>query len=204
MIKFYLIIMMLVLSVGIISAQSIKSFGLRVGSSFSTATDEERNMDYVNGFLMGASLTFSLEDHVSFRPEICFSSKVYSYYEENEMGFSSDIEVNLWYLEIPLLFVYNIKENFNFIGGPYIEHFITGTIEDNNYYYEGIEIDSELITDPGYGLIFGIEYNSSHAMLGFRYSMGISNIYDSFSSNLKHKMFQLTIGINVPSSKAKK
>ena len=202
MIKFYLIVLMLVFSVSTVSAQTLKSYGLRTGSNVSTVSGNTNDMESVFGYTIGASITFRIDDHLSFRPELCYSTKGYKYaYEDDGLSYMIETEFIFGYIEMPFLFVYSLSKNINFIGGTYIEFFSEGSIQSPDHYYGEIGIDKEAVDSPGYGLIFGIEYCTDYAMFGVRYSMGLSNIYNSFSSDLKHQVIQFTFGFNVPLGK---
>ncbi|MDA3886806.1 MAG: porin family protein [Candidatus Delongbacteria bacterium] len=205
MMRFYLIVLILIFNVSSVSTQSIKSYGLRIGSNLSTAIGDLTDERYIASFMIGASLTFEIDEHLSFRPEICYSNKGYKYtHEEPAVSYIIESEFTFRYFEMPFLFVYSLGENFNFIGGAYIEFFSEGTIQDPSYYYGEIDIDSEYVNSPGYGLVLGVEYCTDYAMFGIRYSMGLSKIYNSSSSDLKHQVFQFTIGFNVPIGKKEK
>ena len=185
-----IVITLIFLILGSVSAQSSKSYGFRVGSNLSTAVGDLNDEMYAQGFMFGASLTFGIDDHLSFRPELCYSSKGYKYSVDSDPYFPNVVEITFKYLEIPVLLVYSMNKDINFIAGTYLEFFGRGNFEDNDY-----------MTDPGYGLVFGFEYCTKYAMFGIRYSMGLSNIYDSFLSDLRHRVFQFTLGINVPLEK---
>jgi len=204
--KFYLIVLILIFNVSSVFAQSIKSYGLRIGSNLSTAINDLTDERYITGFMIGASLTFEIDEHLSFRPEIYYSTKGYKYtHEDPTVSYIIESEYTFRYFELPFLFVYSFSENFNFIGGTYIQFFSDGTIQDPSYYYGEIDIDSEYVNSPGYGLVLGVEYCTDYAMFGVRYSMGLTNIYNnSSSSDLKHQVFQFTIGFNVPLGKKEK
>jgi hypothetical protein len=143
------------------------------------------------GILGGLYLTANLSDKIAIQPELHFAS----------MGSKVDllgeeIKTKLSYLSVPVLFRYNITENFNLQVGPQLGFLVSakeefdGDSEDVKDAYKGIDFGAAIGLGVDFGKING----------GLRYVAGLSNTFDSDGDinssdfTVKNNSFQIFVG----------
>src|SRR5690606_24973410 len=137
----------------------------------------------------------------SIQPEILYSSKGSKIAYDNIFG-SGEYRFNFNYLEIPLLAVFNITENFNIHAGGYgaylssvnIKQLSDGNIDDI------ATLDAENFKRLDFGLAGGIGVDLQSISVGARYTHGLGevgksgNLSSQALSNAHNSAFTIYIG----------
>ncbi len=198
------VLIMVILSVvfiGILPAQGL-GFGVKGGLNMSKFIGDDADFDGLAdpGFVFGPSAgvfaTFNLGDMLAIQPEVLYTKKGSSY-EMSEEGFEWNMDMNMNWLEIPVLAVVNIQDKFKVFAGPYLDFFLSGTIDmeisfDGESESDSEDIESEDITSPGFGLIFGGAFMVGENLgVEARYSLGLSSMDEDDS--LKNSGIQVLV-----------
>ncbi|NQT25450.1 PorT family protein [candidate division KSB1 bacterium] len=212
----------LILSFSNVSMAQITEKGVKAGFYMANATgsdvDDVFGMDVdvksKNGFAIGGYVLYPLNETITLRPEVLYCQKG-AIWEGSESGsyngYSYEAEItataNLTYLEIPVLFQYNIASSGTMkpfvFAGPYvalkmgakmkIEQKITvmGHTESES---ETDDMDDVKGTD--FGLVIGVGAKVTDKIhIDARYSMGMTSIDDSSEDmDIKNKVIAITAG----------
>lgn len=204
-------------------------FGLKAGSNLSKMVVKDDQMDLSDdfqlkpGLLFGPTVDFPLCQPLSLETGIMLSSKGFKdTYEESYQGgfYESKTTLNLWYIDIPILFKWNIPINDEFsiypALGPYISIGIKGKSKyesKSNYGDEsgssdiewGTDEESDMLRRFDAGIMFGggIEYKAFQ--LSVYYNLGIANIsaYTEEGTTIKNNVLQIALGYRFISKTSK-
>jgi len=171
-------------------------FGVKAGvngSDFRTGND---NFEMKLGYLLGIYANLRLSERVGFQPELVYS---------NQGAATNDIDVNLNYLNIPMMFKLYVTPAVNLQLGPYI-----GFIVDKRLTSDLDNLDKDDIEDSfkglDVGLAGGINFEAAGGFnVGVRYAYGFSDVnkgYDqtvggsaiSFDSDASNSIIEFALG----------
>jgi len=186
-----------------IQAQSgiIPTFGIKGGVTISTLNDADE-VEIRPGLSIGGYLNLELPvSSISIQPEVLYSQ------------FGTDFKFNdsnmrLDYIQLPLLFMYEVKTRFNntrpyFFAGPYIS-FLSNTISEGPLTEElrfpaengGTIIAGEAVDNVDYGIVVGTEVNVSNVVVGLRYNAGIKDVFENnVAATGKNSALSLIVGV---------
>lgn len=209
------------------SAQGIVAKGLKGGINLANVRGEDfedEDTEIRLGFAIGGFLTYRVNEHLAFQPEIYYTSKGFKLKAKGsesdvdyEVSYSMEGSFSLSYLEIPVLGVFAVNKNINLFAGPYLDIYLNGKVkseyEVHSRYLESStnewvtedesgsdseDIKSDDMNSPGFGLLFGAEYLIGKISIGARYSIGLSTIPDEEDTDIKHKVIQFVVGFHLP------
>lgn len=188
-------------------------FGAKAGLNMSNFGGDFEDTKAIFGFHAGAFAEIKISDKFSFQPELLYSTQGAKFDSsvtdlsgafptvEKENG-----EINLGYINIPLMAKYYATEKLFIEAGPQVG-FLVSAIEDYNYSYtvNGVLVDSEVLDREDvkdnyetidYGMNLGLGYYfTENISAGVRYNFGLSNILkDSGDFKSNNGVFQLSIG----------
>jgi hypothetical protein len=171
------------------AAQAQVTFGLKAGVSFTNMSGKDADgfAGKVGGH-GGVAANFQFTDAISLQPEVLFSMK--GAQDENV----SKVKLNLNYIDIPVMFQYNLEGLF-FEAGPQLGILATAKITDGT---NDIDMKDNLNTvDVGYAVGLGYKMETGF-MTGLRYNGGLTTI-DKVSTggtvgDLRNNAFQLYLG----------
>ncbi|MEP7170517.1 MAG: porin family protein, partial [Bacteroidota bacterium] len=105
-------------------------FGIKGGVNFSNlyAKDAE-NSKMRTGFNVGLFAKLPLTNHIAVQPELYYTTKG-AEITYNNIFVDGTAGFHLNYIELPLLIVGNITENFNVHAGPYAAFLINGKVKN--------------------------------------------------------------------------
>jgi len=217
---FFIFTIIIIFSNSILLAKGITGKGIMAGLNFADIRGE-----YVNftknklGFVAGGFLEYSINDKFALQPEIKFTmkgSKVEMKFhfvsEYGEVYSKTTAQLILNYLELPVLAkvkvpIENIKLILFFgtfiginVGANSRENYIYWEKDENGdiIYQESYNINEDIksdVNDIELGLIFGAGVNLSPFIIGFRYNLGITDIWkDSEGDSVKNSVFSLMLG----------
>ena len=159
-------------------------------------SDLNTDQEFIYGPLGGAFVTFNLSDRLAIQTEFLYTVKGGSYeiggsYTELGIPVSIDgsLDFKMNWLDIPILVVFNLNDRIKIFGGPYLELFLNGKMDMDltfSFTYEGQEFsesesesedfESEDITSPGYGVIFGGAFMLGNNLEAeARYALGLTS-----------------------------
>ncbi|MBU6120667.1 porin family protein [Hymenobacter artigasi] len=153
-------------------------FGVKGGYNFSRPYgDGITNVSAYNAFHAGVYGQFGLNNFSSIQVELLYNRK----------GYNSDINVvngsnvslvnkttRLDYLELPILYVGNVTDNFSFHIGPQISLLTKAKQGD-----EDLGLAARGFNTVDFGGIGGLEYRVGPARLGARYDLSFGKIFDT-------------------------
>lgn len=159
--------------------------GVKGGLNFSNLrVDEIADNNIKVGFNLGLFAKLPVSDAFSVQPEVLYSSKGAKMIYDNFLLGEGEYRFNLNYIEVPVLAVLNIGENFNIHAGPYIA-FLTSSnvkdVEDDGTIDKITDLDVDNFNRFDYGLAAGIGLEFGGFMVGARYNYGLNEIGESGS-----------------------
>jgi opacity protein-like surface antigen len=126
-----------------------------------------------NGFFIGFFGEYSLSKSFSFAPEVQFSAEG-----------AKDQELRINYIQVPLFFKYKIGQSLSIGVGP------QASLKGHSY-EDGLQ-------NLGFSALGGLEYMiSDEFFIDFRYSYGLTNVFDDNAIGLEAKNTNMQIGLGV-------
>jgi len=196
---------LLVLVFGFANAQKAE-FGIKGGLNSSNFSGDTEGVDFKPkvGFNIGAFAAIKLSEKITLQPEILFSTQGAKAENVNAnvngVNYTADIDFNLSYINIPVMFKYYVADKFNFEVGPQIgfltsaetstklEGFNQTVDQDAKNYFESVDFGCNL----GAGYDF-----TNNISAGIRYNIGLSNILKTEAgdnSKSQNSVFSLSVG----------
>ena len=170
-----------------VNAQGV-SFGAKAGVNFASLTgDDVDDLDGRTSFHIGAVAEISISEKFSVQPELIYSAQGAKESFEGE-----DFELNVDYLNIPVLAKYYVAKGFSLEAGPQVGLLLSAKIkaggeeEDFKDEVKGIDFGANL--GLGYKLDNGLNFSA-------KYIVGLANISeDSDDSDVKNSVVQVSVG----------
>lgn len=154
-------------------------FGFKGGVNFSNLyTDDVEDNNVLTGFNVGLFARLPITQTFAIQPELLYTTKG-AELEYNNAFVNGTSTFKLNYLELPVLLVINVSENFSVHGGPYIAYLIDGKATNDS---QGTLFDVENTLDNDdynkfdSGVAFGIGYDTDTVGFGVRYSYGLQKV----------------------------
>lgn len=187
--------------IGTISAQGM-GYGVKGGLNMAKFTGDDADFEGIAdpGFVLGPTIggfaTFNLGDMLAIQPEVLYTKKGSSY-ELSEEGFDLNMDFSMNWLEIPVLAVVNIQDKIKIFAGPYLDLFLSGTIDMEMAFggeseSDSEDIESDDVTSPGFGFIFGGTFMLGDNLgIEARYSLGLTSMDEE--DDLKNSGIQVLV-----------
>lgn len=181
-----------VFAFGIINAQDVK-FGAKVGGNLSNLRIDLEEVGSVIfnsnvGFQAGAFAEINVANEFSIQPEVLYS------YESSKLGFGGEnIEMNLSYINVPVMAKYYASEKISLQAGPQIGFLVAAKGKSQG----SSEDIKENFKSTNFGLNFGLGYDfTENVIVDLRYNIGLSNISEEEfeGGKLKTSGFSLSLG----------
>lgn len=196
---------LLVLAFGFTYAQKAE-FGIKGGLNSSNFSGDTEGMDFKSriGFNVGAFAAIELSEKITLQPEILFSTqgaKVENVTADvNGENYTADINFNLSYINIPVMFKYYVADKFNFEAGPQIG-FLTSaeTSTKLDGYSQTVDQDAkDYFESVDFGFNLGAGYDfTKNISAGIRYNIGLSNVLKTQpgdDSESQNSVFSISVG----------
>jgi len=215
--KIYLLSIFIFFVSLVVSAQDSK-YGLIGGLNYSNVLGDinQGDSDYRSSFHIGAFAEFPISEKIAFAPQIIYSSQGYKN-SSNDFNFGN-IESSVFagdseykgsrrlnYLNMPLLFKFNLTRKFSLDVGPQVGFLINDALVVEKE--EGILGLNQRTRDNNggafkldYGLKLGVSYDINKKMfLQLDYFYGLSNIAKGNSSDIyaNNSVFNLSVGYSL-------
>lgn len=154
-------------------------FGIKGGVNFSNLyTDNVEDNNVLTGFNAGLFARLPITQTFAIQPELLYTTKG-AELEYNNAFVNGTSTFKLNYLELPVLLVINLSENFSIHGGPYLAYLIDGQATNNS---QGtlFDVENNLDNDDynkfDSGVSFGIGYDTDKIGFGVRYNYGLQKV----------------------------
>lgn len=162
-------------------------FGIKGGVNFATLTGDTEDVKSRTAFHFGAVVEIPVSDMFSVQPELLYSG-------QGAKDDSSDDELKLDYLNIPVMAKFYVAEGFSLEVGPQVGFLLSAKEE-----FDGESEDiKDFVKEIDFGVNFGVGYAMETGLnFGARYNLGLSDINDygeSFNDSIKNGVFQISIG----------
>lgn len=200
-------ILFLNLSAGTLKAQDDKlvNFGVKAGVNYSwlNLEDAEDETGKV-GFHGGILARINIAEHFALQGEALYSEKGSRVTYDNIL-FDGEAKLCLSYIDVPLLMVIKLNDNFNLQAGPYASFLLNANAKNDAsielFDFEE-EVDEDFFTSTDFGFAAGIGVEFKQFQTGIRYTHGLQKIEEekeidgtSYTfSDAKNSMMQLFIG----------
>ncbi|WBA40790.1 porin family protein [Hymenobacter canadensis] len=181
-------------------------FGVKAGFNLSDLRGGDKGaykqLESLKSYHAGVYAQFGLNDKVSIQPEFLFTRKGFDaeqFDRTTGQTTGQQKQTRLDYIQIPVLFVYNVLDNISLHVGPQASLLVKSKIAG-----EERQISSVGLNSLEYGVVGGVEARVGPARVGARYDLGLSDIYndpkDAGSAaydNVKNGVFQVYVGIGI-------
>lgn len=154
-------------------------FGIKGGVNFSNLyTEDVEDNNVLTGFNLGVFAKLPITQTFAIQPELAYTTKG-AELEYNNAFVNGTSTFKLNYLELPVLLVVNLSENFNIHGGPYFAYLIDGKATNDS---QGTLFDAENNLDNDdfnkfdTGISVGIGYDTNKIGFGIRYNYGLQKV----------------------------
>lgn len=178
--KLIIAFVLLVSTIQFVNAQDSNfKVGVKGGINFSNLyanTVDDKNV--LIGFNAGLFAKLPITKFIAIQPEVYFTTKG-SKMVYNNAFVSGTAKFNLNYIEVPVLVVINLTNNFNFHAGPYFGVLINGKVKnDSNANFFDFEnaINKDDFNKLDAGLAFGLGMDVEKISFGVRYSYGMTTV----------------------------
>ena len=190
-----------VFAFGFANAQETK-FGVKGGLNVANLTgDEDEDNSSKVGFHVGGFVEIKVSDKFSVQPELLFSTQG-TKLEESGTNYSYESNLNLSYLNIPVMAKYYVAEGFSLEAGPQIGFLTTAksdfTATESGITVSGDEDVKDEFESVDFGVNFGAGYDfTENLSVGLRYNLGLSNVYKTEAGNdfkNSNNVFSVSLG----------
>jgi hypothetical protein len=177
------------------------SYGFKGGLNFSNFyIDNVDDSNMLTGFNAGLYAKFPITNSIAIQPEINYTTKgSEQIYDNGVVQGTSKFNIN--YIEVPVLLVANITDNFNVHVGPYAAYMVSGkTKNDSNFGSSESELDTDDFNKFDAGISGGLGIDLDVVNFGVRYNYGLTKIGkdNSFtSSDAKNSVFNVYVGLRL-------
>ena len=171
-----------VMAFGFMNAQNVK-FGLKAGLNISNLTGDVSDNSSKTGITLGATAEFKVSDKFAIKPELMYSMLGAKNSLVNE-------NLNLGYLNIPVMLKYYVADKFSLEAGPQIAFLLSAKAGST-------DVKSQ-VNSTDFGLNFGAGYDvAKNVAVGVRYTAGLSNIAkDSGNDKVRNSNVALSLAYN--------
>lgn len=175
----YTLAALLSMNLGFVMAQSYDSgnpeFGIKGGinsSNLYSSDADDENM--LVGFNAGLYAKLPITDNIAFQPELLYTTKG-AKVEYNNSVVNQSAKIRLDYIELPLLFKFNLTDNFNLQAGGYASYLVNSKVKaEGAVDFERDVTDNLQEFDAGLAAGVGVDFNP--ISVGLRYNYGLTAI----------------------------
>ena len=166
------------------SQEGLIDFGPKIGANFSVLdTNTDASEESITGLTAGLFLEIRLPTSLSFQAELLYS--------EQGADLNSDVlslseEINLDYLQVPILGKFRFLKIVNIHAGPQFG-FLTNDVESDN-----IDIDTE---DFDISAVAGVGVEIGKLRADLRYNFGFTETIESIEA--KNQYYSVAIGYEI-------
>ena len=161
------------------SDSSTLKFGVKGGANFSNLyTDNVEDNNVLTGFNVGLFAKLPITESFAIQPELLYTTKGAKLkYNNAFVNGTSTFRLN--YIEVPVLLVVNLTENFNIHAGPYFAYLVDGKAT-NDAQGTLFDIENNLKNEDfnkfDTGLSVGVGFDADNLGFGVRYNYGLQKV----------------------------
>ena len=169
------------------------TFGIKAGLNIAKfAGDPDPNSEFNTGLAAGVYTNVPLSSGFSFEPSLEYSQKG----AEFTTALNNELKTKITYLDLPIMFKYNVTPKFGLLAGPQVSFFLSQeskfvsgksstTFEGNNDSYRKSLAGGKL----------GLSYNFGAVMMNASYATDLQNLYTDASGNRDLKNQVINVGL---------
>ncbi|MEZ5358448.1 MAG: porin family protein [Candidatus Zixiibacteriota bacterium] len=190
-----MVVLCVVVLCGSVHAKEKSTYGMRLGVNFATIDGDVEeyvgNPSTRNCLSFGGFACMHQAGNLYLQPELLYASKGATAAVSN----SSDVTLELTYIEIPFLVKYKFRNHqkigFNLAAGPAIDLLMSAEIGSSDVKSNTTKFDGTIIGSAEFTIASGTGY----FVFEGRYLYGLSTIDDtSYDLNVKNRVFSISIG----------
>lgn len=177
-------------------------FGAKGGINFANlAGDDADGAKMFVGFNAGFFIEIPVADKLVFQPEILYSaqgSKSEGPLFVDGSVYNVEATFKFNYINIPLLFKYEIADKFSLEAGPYVGFLTSAKLKAKIQGVGSETIDAkDMLKSTDFGIAIGMNYEFTDVIFAnARYQSGLTEIGDADGNNndIKNSVFQIGLG----------
>jgi len=170
------------------------SVGVIAGVNFATINgDETENLSSLTGIHVGVVVDIPLSDMFSMQPGLVYSAQGAEYGDSE--GYDGKFKLD--YLNLPVIFKYEVADGFTLEAGPQVGFLMSATDEYESPGDSGEDDLKDEVKGIDFAASLGLGYRMESGLsIGARYNIGLSEIPDDddFDVNWKNGVFQVSLG----------
>lgn len=159
-------------------AQIDFKLGIKGGVNFANLSSSETNSNKVlTGINFGVFARLPISQSFALQPEMYFTSKGSQQTYQNAFT-EGTAKFELNYIEIPVLLIYDLTNNFNLQIGPYASYLVSSNVKnvsDINFNFED-NIASGDFNKFDTGIVAGFGFDMKSIGFGIRYNLGLVTV----------------------------
>jgi hypothetical protein len=161
------------------AATNAPTFGIKGGINISNLSTKEADQDkMLTGFNLGVFAKMPITNDIAIQPELYYTTKG-AQVNYNSTFVDGTAKFNLNYIEMPLLLIVNLTDNFNIHFGPYVSYLIDGKVTNEStssaFNFED-NIKTEDYNKFEAGIAAGAGVDIGAISLGARYTYGLTKV----------------------------
>lgn len=176
--KYFTLAVFVAFSFLTVQAQSDLKLGIKGGVNFANLSSSDTNENKVlTGINFGVFAKLPITKSFAIQPEMYFTSKGSQQTYENAFA-TGTAKFELNYIEVPVLVVFNLTNNFNFQLGPYASYLVSSKVKnvsDINFNFED-NIASGDFNKFDTGIAAGFGFDTKSIGFGIRYNLGLVTV----------------------------
>ena len=173
-------------------------FGVKGGMNLANIVgDDAGDANNYVGFNAGFFVEIPITNKLTFQPELIYSAQG-SKSEGIIDGYNVDATLKFNYINVPMMFKYQVVNKFSLEAGPYVGFLTSAKL---NFDIEGLGSDTVDMKDDvkstDFGIGIGMNYEFSDVIFAnARYQAGLTEIGDSDAggNSVKNSVFQIGLG----------
>ena len=159
--------------------ESNLKFGVKGGVNFSNLSkDNAEDNKMLTGVNLGLFAKLPITNSIAIQPEIYFTTKG-SKLTYNNVFVDGTANFDLNYIEVPILLVLNVTDNFNVHIGPYASYLVSSKVKnvsDISFYNFESNINSDDFNKFDTGIAAGVGIDMRALSIGLRYNFGLIKV----------------------------
>lgn len=153
------------------------TIGFKGGVNFSNLYNGDVDDNNVlTGFNAGLFAKLPISNSIAIQPEVYYTTKGAELTYDNAFT-TGTAKFKTNYVEVPVLLVVNLTENFNIHAGPYAAYMVSGkTTNDSNFSNSETELDTNDFKRFDAGIAAGVGVDLELLSFGVRYNYGLTTV----------------------------
>ncbi|MDP3360249.1 MAG: porin family protein [Lutibacter sp.] len=168
-----------------VSANAQTAFGAKAGLNVANLSGDVDGNKSLIGFNVGVFAEITLANSFYLQPELLYSTQG-AKFDDSDFDLSADLNLN--YINIPIMFKYDVANRFYLEAGPQIGFLVSAEVLDQD-----VKDDFE---STDFGANFGLSYGFTEKLFAqARYNIGMSNIAkDSGDDKISNAVLSFSLG----------